>query len=53
MSVYQLKLPQRHRIDSDSTVHMRCMGWGKGIPVNEMNSANIVIEQEDIGSIEK
>ncbi len=41
MSMYQLKLPQ-DRIDSDSIVHMRCMGWGEGIPVNELNSGNIV-----------
>jgi hypothetical protein len=42
MSMYQLELPQKTKIDSDLIVHMRCMGWGKGIPVNELNSGNIV-----------
>ena len=50
MSIDQLN-SFKDRIDSDSTVHMRCMRWEKG-PVNELNSGNIVNEQ-DIGSIEK
>jgi hypothetical protein len=34
--------PSKDKIDSDFIVHMRSMGRGKGIPVNELNSGNIV-----------